>query len=162
MRGRSADESIYRGGTTTAPTNLRAAISFQIPTRTIADFASLFHFFTVPMSVVQGPRRCQFQMTSATDRRGDCFVPWFFSSSIVVPLRVSLYSRFQLPRRTAFPSSPLFRIALRRPSLPSLHVIRRSGAVKIKLMSRGTRRLRLSRGRIGLGASRGWSKFLNE
>ena len=121
MRGRSADESIYRGGTTTAPTNLRAAISFQLPTRTIADFASLFHFFTVPMSVVQGPRRCQFQMTSATDRRGDCFVPWFFSSSIVVSLRVSLYSRFQLPRRTAFPSSPLFRIALRRPSLlPSM------------------------------------------
>ena len=73
MRGRSADESIYRGGTTTAPTNLRAAISFQLPTRTIADFASLFHFFTVPMSVVQGPRRCQFQMTSATDRRGDLF-----------------------------------------------------------------------------------------
>ena len=98
MRGRSPDESIYRGGgTTTAPTNLRAAISFQLPTRTIADFASLFHFFTVPMSVVQGPRRCQFQMTSATDRRGDCFVPWFFSSSFVVPLRLSLYSPLPAP-----------------------------------------------------------------
>ena len=136
----------------------------------------MFHFqpfFAVPLCPTRGPLRCQIQMTSATATDDDdCFVPSFFSSSsssIVLSFFPFLPS---LPPRSIRLSSPLFRIALLLSlppvCLPSFHVIRRSGAVKIRLLSRETRRLRLLPAPAEVEAiadyesSRGWSKFLNE